>query len=1046
MCRVINFLNQKTNEMKKILLVCLIGIGVLFPKISPAQTTFISGQIVDAKTSEVLPGVTVVIKGTNQGVTTDGSGIFSIKTTRDQTLVFSFIGYKTQEIKVGTSNKINVSLESSNVILEEAVIIGEFGIKRPARAVGAATQSVKGSDIADSGRENFVNSLQGRVSGVQITNSGGTPGSSSSVIIRGATSISGNNQPLYVIDGIPMSNTTFNPIGGLASKAGADPVVGTAQLDFSNRGSDLNGEDIESMTILKGAAAAALYGSDASNGAIIITTKKGRSGKGTVRYSNSLSLDYAYQYPEIQTQYDNGMYNTTNYYTSRHFGAPYAPGTKLYDNLEGLFKTGVTQKHNLSFESGNESMTFRAAASTTRQTGIVATTNYDRDNLSVAGTAKLSKWMNIEASLTYANVSNTKVDKGTGGVLYRAMAWPLTDNMKNYLDPTGSIRYPDRYADVDLLNPYFDLYKNKNYDETQRFISNMVVNITPFNNFAVRAQFGHDISSTTMIIIRHPQWSQTATGTGSYDQARVNESNPTINVISTYKKELGKINISAQVGYHQVEQGSKTLAVHGEKFMVPDFQSINNCDISTLLNSTRTQNRRLQAISGSFEFSYNNLAFLTLRGRNDWSSTLPANNNSFFYPAVDGSFILSDLPYFKSHASTFSYIKLRGSVTQVGKDAPPLSIYPALEAAATSYGGYRYGFTGPNPNLRPEMNTSWEAGVEARLFKNRINMDFAYYNTFSKDQIITGFRMSYATGFVLNNMNVGSFKTSGVEFRVDGDIIKNRDWTVNAGINLSKNWSNVISLPENVSEYYNAYTWVSGNIRNGITVGAPITALTGQDYQKNSNGQVLIDPSSGLPLASGTWSYLGDREPKLLFGFNTSVKYKNISLSALLDGRLGATVVNGTKRFMQQYGFSTESVTQREAAPVVFNGVLKDGYENGATPTVNTIGVKLGDLQYGYSGQDPDWIEKDIKYLKLAELRVSYALDRAWLAKISNKNISAISIFASGSDLFVWTNYSGIDVVGNSNSAALGGTGGAGFDMMSIAAPRRVSMGLSVTF
>ncbi|MDP2336197.1 MAG: SusC/RagA family TonB-linked outer membrane protein [Bacteroidota bacterium] len=1032
--------------MKAILLMCLIGLGIMLTQTSGAQTLTVKGQVVDASSNESLPGATVSIKGTGKGTLTDMSGGYSIQVASGQTLVFTSVGYTPQEIVVGNSTTINVRLETTDIMLDEAVVTAEFGIKRSARAVGASTQTVKGSEIAESGRENFVNSLQGRVAGVQITNSGGTPGSSSSVLIRGATSISGNNQPLYVIDGIPMSNTTFNPIGGLASKAGADPVVADRNLDFSNRGSDLNPEDIQSITVLKGAAAAALYGSDASNGAIIITTKKGKIGRGIVNYNNYFRLDQAYRYPEMQTKYDNGMYGNTNYYTSRRFGAEYAPGTQLYDNLANLFQTGVSQKHNLSFEAGSESLTFRAAASTTQQTGIVPTSSYTRDNISASGTAKLSKWMNIEASLTYANVSNTKVAKGTGGVLQRAMVWPLTDDMTQYLDAKGDIRYPNRYADVDILNPYFDLYKNKNYDETQRFISNMVVNIIPIKDMLIRAQVGFDVSSTTMIIVRHPQWSSTATGTGSYDQSKVNESNPTINIISTYKKELGKFNASAQVGYHQVEQGSRTLSVHGEKFMVADFQSINNCDISTLVNTTRTVMRRLQAVSGSFEFSYNNMAFLTLRGRNDWSSTLPVNNNSYFYPAADASFIVSELPFFKSHSETFSYLKLRGSVTQVGKDAPPLSIYPALEAAATSYGGYRYGFTGPNPNLRPEMNTAWEVGIESRLFKNRLDIDFSYYNTFSKDQIITGFRMSYATGFVLNNMNVGSFKTSGVELRIAGDLVKSRNLTVNAGINLTKNWSNVVSLPENVSEYYNAYTWNSGNIRNGIKVGFPITSLTGQDYQRNLNGQVLIEPSTGFPLISGKWSYLADREPKFLPSFFASVKYKNISIYALLDGRVGATVVNGTKRYMQQYGYSTESVIQREAAPVVFNGVLKDTYEETTTPTTNTIGVKLGDLQYGYSGADPDWIEQNINYLRLAEVRLSYNLDKKWLATSTNKLISAASVFVTGSDLFVWTNYSGIDVVGNSNSAALGGTGGVGQDMMAIAAPRGISFGLSVTF
>jgi len=1032
--------------MKAILLMCLIGLGVMLAQTSIAQTLTVKGQVVDAKSNEAIIGATVSIKGTTKASIADASGEFAIQANVGQVLVFTSIGYNPEEVTVGTSTVINVRLEPSDVMLGATNIIGEFGIKRPARAVGAATQTVKGSDIAESGRENFVNALQGRVSGIQISNSGGTPGSSSSIIIRGATSISGNNQPLFVIDGIPMSNSSFNPIGGLASKQGSDPVVGTRELDFTNRGSDLNPEDIESMTVLKGAAAAALYGSDASNGAIIITTKKGKVGKGIVKYSNSFSFDQAYRYPEIQTKYDNGMYGNTNYYTSRHWGAEYAPGTVFYDNVKNLFQVGVGQKHNVSFEAGTEAMTFRASASTLKQTGIVATSGYSRDNITVAGTAKLSKWMNIEASLNYANSTNTKVSRGTNGVLYRAMNWPVTDDMRVYLNAAGNIRYPNRYVDVDILNPYFDLYKNRNYDETQRFISNMVVNITPIKDMLIRAQVGYDIIATTMTIVRHPQWSSTATGTGSYDQSKLNDSNPTINIISTYKKEFGKFNTSAQLGYHQNEQASKTLSVHGEKFMVADFQSINNCDIATLVNTTRTLTRRLQGVSGSFEFSYDNFAFLTLRGRNDWSSTLPANNNSYFYPAADLSVIVTDLPFLKTHMGPISYLKLRGSVTQVGKDAPPLSIYPALEAAPTSFGGYRYGFTGPNPNLRPEMNTAWEAGIEARLFNNRLNVDMTYYNTFSEDQIITGFRMSYATGFVLNNMNVGSFKTNGVEFRVDGDIVKNRDWTVNAGLNLTKNGSNVISLPKNVSEYYNAYTWVSGNIRNGVMVGFPITSLTGLDYQKNDKGQVLIDPSSGLPLAAGKWSYLGDREPKLLVGFNASIRYKGLLLSALLDGRIGATVVNGTKRYMQLYGYSIESVAQREAAPVVFDGVLKDTYENTETPTVNTIGVKLGDLQYGYAGLDPNWIEKDINYLRLQELRLSYSLGKKLLETGTKKLVSAATIYVSGSDLFVLTNYSGIDVVGNSNSAALGGTGGAGFDMMSIAAPRRVSFGLSVTF
>ncbi len=1025
------------------MLLLLFGIGI--SQTLWAQELTIKGQVTDAKTKETLPGVTLIIKGTVKGTITDGSGNYTINANTGQTLVFSMVGFTTLEAAVGTSATINVQLQASNILLDD-IVVTEFGIKRAARSMGASTQTVKGAEIVESGRENFINALQGRVAGIQITNSGGTPGSSSSVLIRGVTSISGNNQPLYVIDGIPMNNSTFNPIGGLASKAGVDPVVSDRTLDFSNRGSDLNPEDIESLTVLKGAAAAALYGSDASNGAIIITTKKGKIGKGTVTYNTSLRQDFAYRFPDMQTMYDNGMYGNTNYYTSRRYGQPYSDGTVLYENLENLFQTGVTQKHNLTFEAGNEAMTFRATAGTTNQTGVVPTSDYKRNNITLAGSAKLSKWLNIEANVNYGFVANNKVSKGSGGVLQRAMIWPLTDDMRVYTDAAGKIRYPNNYSDVDILNPYFDLYKNKNYDETQRFISNIILNFTPIENLLIRGQIGYDVQATTLEIVRHPQWSSTATGTGSYDQSRINETYPTLNVFANYKNEIGDFNLTGTVGYRQTEQASKTLSVHGEKFMVPDFQSINNCNLTTLVNTSRTTKRRLQSVWGSFELSYKNLAFVTLRGTNDWSSTLPIENNSYFYPSLETSLIVSDFNFMKNGLSFFDYLKLRAAVAQVGKDAPPLSIYPALEATATSYGGYRYGFTGPNVNLRPEMNTSWETGLEGRIFRNRLNFDFTYYKTKSEDQIVTGFRMSYATGFVLNNMNVGTFTTNGYEAAISGDLVKSKDLIVNLGVTYAKNMSNVEYLPENLTEYYNAYTWNSGNIRNGIKVGYPITSLTGNDYLRNTNGQVLVDPSTGLPLISGVWSYLADREPDFSYGTTATIRYKGLTLGLLMDGKVGTAVVNGTKRFMMQNGYSWESADLREASPVVFDGVLRDGYENTETPTTNMIGVKLGDLQYGYSGADPDWIETGVNYLRLAELKLSYTLDRKWLEKSTRGIVSSIQVYTIGTDLMFWTNYSGVDPVGNSNSAALGGTGGVGQDIYAIAAPRGITFGLNVTF
>jgi hypothetical protein len=342
------------------------------------------------------------------------------------------------------------------------------------------------------------------------------------------------------------------------------------------------------------------------------------------------------------------------------------------------------------------------------------------------------------------------------------------------------------------------------------------------------------------------------------------------------------------------------------------------------------------------------------------------------------------------------------------------------------------------------MNTSKETGFEGSFINNRINADFTYFWTNCDDQIINGFRLSYGTGFVLNTLNVGKFKTSGWEAHIDGDILKMANslrW--NIGINASHTTSKVVFLPANVSEYYNAYTWNSGNIRNGIMLGYPVTTLTGNDFLHNNKGQVLISPTTGAPVISGNWSVLGNREPKLRFGITTNVSYKGLRLSAMFSGRYKATVVNGTKRLMMQYGLSQESVKLRESGPKVFNGVLQDGNENTDNPTINTIAVNMGAYSTVYSGGDPDWVEKNVHYLRMQELRLTYNLPKKWLTKTP---LNVVSLFAAGNDLIVWTNYSGIDAVGNTVSVAAGGTGGEGIDVWSLPNPRGYTFGLNVTF
>uniref|UniRef100_UPI0035A12052 SusC/RagA family TonB-linked outer membrane protein n=1 Tax=Prevotella heparinolytica TaxID=28113 RepID=UPI0035A12052 len=559
------------------------------------QAKKITGKVVD-NTGEPVVGANVVVKGTSNGTITDVNGNFTLSVSPKSSLNISFIGYKTRTVTVGNQSQLTIVLEEDANMLGEVEITAEFGMKRVARAVGSSVQNVKAADIIESGRDNFISALQGRVSGMNVSSSGGAPGSSTTVILRSITSISGNNQPLYVVDGIPMNNSTFDP----TTFADAGANFSSRNLDFASRGNDFNPEDIESMTILKGAAAAALYGSDASNGAIIITTKKGNSGKGRVSYSNSFRWDKAYGYPEMQTKYAQGAYGTTNYYYTNRYGGLYPEGTTLYDNIDAVMQTGFTSRHNVSVEAGSDKTTIRAAASFLNQTGVVKTTDYGRTNLTLSGKADITKWMKFEASMQYTSTTNSKALRGTAGPLYLAMRWPMVDNMANYLDKDGShMRMPDYYTDTDLLNPLFGLYKNKYYDESDRFLSNAAITIKPIKEIFLRAQVGWDVGTQAFETSNHPYYANNNAGSGYYNLAKSNFSDPTLNILAGYNDEFfsKKLTFNAQVGYHQIENGVTRLSTYGTKFAVPDFQSINNYDPTAIASKKRTTKRRVQAVS-----------------------------------------------------------------------------------------------------------------------------------------------------------------------------------------------------------------------------------------------------------------------------------------------------------------------------------------------------------------------------------------------------------------------------------------------------------------
>lgn len=1039
---------QKVSNLSRFVMTAL---AVLFVSagVMSAQNVTVKGTVTDSNGEPVI-GAGVMVKGTTNGVATDIDGKFVLTVPAQGTLKVTALNYQEVEVPVKGRATISVMLKEQNLTLDEAVVTAEFGMKRVARSVGSAVQNVKATDIQEAGRESFVTALQGRVSGMTVASTSGAPGASTNVILRSITSISGSNQPLYVVDGVPMNNSTFNPVNNMPVVGGSD-LLAPYTMDYSSRGNDINAEDIESMTVLKGAAAAALYGSDASNGAIIITTKKGSNSRGKVSYSNSFRWEKAYGWPEQQLTYANGAYGTTNYYYTSMFGGEYAPGVKLYDNVQSVLQTGFTQTHNISVEGGTDKIMVRGAAGYTDSKGVVKTSDYKRLNISLSGRAEITKWLNFEGSMTYTNSSNNKVLRYTSGPLYRAYRWPTVDNMADYIIGTGEMRLPNYYTDTDLLNPLYAMYKNKNYDESDRFNVSASLNIKPTKHTFARVTMGWDTGMSTYQYFVHPYYANRTSASygngGTYSTTASNFKYKTLNALAGYNNEWGKFTFSAQFGYHQIDNYDESTSIYGSKFQVIDFYGLENCDPITIQVTPRHRTRRVQALSGQLEFGWNNMVFLTARARNDWSSTLPVNNNHYFYPSVELSFVMTELPFMKN-LDAISYLKLRGAYAQVGKDATPLSIYPSLEATGLTGGGFKYGYTGPNESLKPEMTTSYEVGFEGRFANDRINADFTWYKTICSNQYVTGFRLSYATGFVLNNMNVGTFETKGWEAHIDGDILRtNGGFHWNLGLNLDSNTSLCTYLPENVSEYYNAYTWVVGNSRNGIKVGYPITSMTGLIYERNSAGQVLVNPGTGIPNVTKDWAYMGDRHEKLNMGITTTMSYKGFRLSALLSGKFGMSVMNGTKNSMMTTGQSLESVALRDGRAVVFNGVLKNGHEESANPTPNNIAVTYSNFGSSiYTGNVEDWFEKGVNWLRLQELRLSYNVPAKWLQNATHKFVNSANIWVKATDLVTFTNYSGIDAVGNNSSAALGGYGGIGIDYWGLPSPRGYAFGIGLTF
>ena len=1025
--------------MKKnylILLLFIFGTLTVF-----SQEMKVKGKVSDNK-GNALPGANIIIKGSKKGVATDFDGNYQISTPKGATLIFSYLGFADQEISV-KSDVLNVMLKEGEGNRLNEVVVGAFGIGRSKLSLGYATQGVKGADIAETQRENFVNALQGRIAGLTVTSTSGAPGASAAIQLRGVNSISGNNSPLFVVDGLPVSNSTLDQ--GLLISNGPN-----RDTDYTNRGADINPDDIESVTVLKGPEAAALYGIEAGNGAIVITTKKGKKGKGTLSYSTDVRVDHTYRFPETQRVYQRGANGVTNNEYRRHFGEKYAPGTQLYDNINNFFVDGIKKSNSLTFDSGNESVTYRLSMANLDQTGVVPNSGYKRLNLSLNGTAKINEKLKAEASLSYIKSETDKTSKGAGGFLLNLLAYPANEDVTNYLNPDGSRRrITAGTLDTEVDNPLFEVNKNKGRDVNNRIISNISVTYDPLSWLSFTGRFGVDANATRGFKSVHPESSRSALGIGSgtgislggyFEQYSDQTNNLNYLFFGTAKKSLGKFSALLRSGYARKDENYTILSTKGEKFYQSDVMNINNTDPLTQRSQERIIRRRVDGVFGELTLDYDKTIFLTLTGRNDVSSTLPRANNSFFYPSTSLSFVFTELNGLKDK-DVLSYGKIRASYARVANDAKPYSVTPSYETKPTTGGGYGYSVTGANPNLQAEINTSTEIGTELRFFKNRLSLDVALYERKTDNPIINNMRLSYGTGFVLTAFNFGSLQNRGLEITLSGNPIKTDNFSWDVTANFSKTDSKLLNLPPTLPEYYTSDTWMYGNVRGGSRVGAPLTAFTGYTYVKNNTGQILINPSNGLPVVDTSFPIVGDRNPDFVIGLQNSFTVKNFKLSFLLDIRKGGDIYNGTESYLWLNGLSMRSLNREQS--LVLNGVLRDGLENSATPTVNNIQVSPYYQNEYYNGAgnyvDSNFIEKDINWLRMRDITLSYRFPSEVLKK--TKFFQSVSMYVTVTDAFMITNYTGADPAVNGLNASSGGAGGTGFDYGVLSTPRGFNVG-----
>ena len=1008
----------------------------LFPILIFSQDKIIKGKVVD-NAGLGIPGVTVVLKDSNTATTTNFDGDYSIATGKIKKgiLVFSYIGYTTKNMIFNNqTNTINVSLSESQQQLEE-VVVTALGIKREKKSLAYATQTINTQDMTEARSTNFLNALSGKAAGVQIVKSG-TPTGSTRVVIRGLTSVTGDNQPLYVIDGIALDSGQGDA-GVSVSNSGTD-------IDYGSPLSHINPDDIDSIDILKGPNAAALYGSRASNGVVLITTKKGKtnSSLGVTINSNS-SFVTNREYPYYQYVYGSGSggrlvsnVNTIDPVTGlpsiagstgyRAYGAlmvgqdiltyngtqsKYLPNP---NNIKELYQMGVVNTNSFAIDKGGDLGSFRLSYANTSGDHVIENMEVqNRNNLTFRGSQKISNSLSTDISVLYTNnkVKNRMYQNGSERNPANNYMYMLPDMGRDNLLPykTDDNKAYTFNGNGPFKNPYWNLYENSNQDEANNLIGNVTLKWDITKALSLKSKVNGSVN-----LVQGEEFNNMGAAydpNGFYRTFNNQTQNWNYEAILNYNKKVEDFSIVALVGVNRFDLKSSQRQIRINALLNRDVMSLSNSnDVPELIEIDAR--KRVNSAFSSLSLGYKNTYFMDVTARNDWSSTLPSNNNSYFYPSIGGSFIFSELI---PKNDILTYGKIRASYAQVGNDTKPYNTITNYQ-----YGGF-YNLTGwqasqttrNNPNLKPELTSSNEFGIETKLFKNRVSLSASYYESSTIDQIIAA-QTSPTSGFSSQVFNAGEIRNKGMELVFSGKIIDNTfKWAVD--LNWSKNESLVVSLIDGVDRL-SLREWF--NVGVFAEVGKPLGQLRGNVQAR--------DPETGIPLVKATgrmeWvedGLLGNAQPDWIGGVKNSFSYKGFSLNVLLDVKMGGELYSGTMlkainqgvhadtyAYRDEFEFSSIILgeTNNERGGIgLFGTTYSDidrvkgrQYEGAAISTTDANGnlVALRDAngnivyskawispqEWGFDAlQDQQRITYDASYVKLREITLGYTFPNKFL-------------------------------------------------------------------